>query len=69
MVNRANGTRANDHKANGNKADVVAPKISNLELRVHKMLLPKLSSSVGFSIHLIREGGIQAGSTGKVMFC
>ena len=25
MVNRANGTRANDHRENGNRADVVAP--------------------------------------------
>ena len=25
MSYRANGTRANDHRANGNKADVVAP--------------------------------------------
>ena len=25
MVNRTNGTRANDHRANGNRADVVAP--------------------------------------------
>jgi len=25
MVNRANGHRANDHSANGNRADVVAP--------------------------------------------
>ena len=26
MVNRANGHIANDHRANGNRADVVAPK-------------------------------------------
>ena len=26
MVNRANGTRANDHRANGIRADVVAPR-------------------------------------------
>ena len=25
MVNRTNGTRANDHRANGNRADVVVP--------------------------------------------
>ena len=25
MVNRANGTRVNDHRANGIRADVVAP--------------------------------------------
>ena len=25
MVNRANGTRTNDHRANGHKADVIAP--------------------------------------------
>ena len=27
MVNRANGTKANDHRANGKRADVVAPVI------------------------------------------
>ena len=31
MVNRANGTRANDHRANGNKADVVGQLRSSLE--------------------------------------
>ena len=32
MVNRANGPRANDHKANGNRADVVAPILRKIEL-------------------------------------
>ena len=29
MVNKANGTRANDHRANGIGADVVAPRIED----------------------------------------
>ena len=29
-VNRANGTRENDHRANGNRADVLAPKLAEI---------------------------------------
>jgi len=38
MVNKANGTRANDHRANGNRADVVAPeKVLNFDKGIESL--------------------------------
>ena len=45
------------------------PKMRVLLERSERILSPRLSSSTGFSIHLRREGGTQAGAKGRLRWC
>ena len=44
MVNRANGTSANVHRANGNRADVVAPKFVLMIFTIRSTVLNQIGS-------------------------
>ena len=52
MVNRANGTRENDHRANGNRADVVAPFSSPQDNKNNNNYLLFLSLKQSSDCHL-----------------